>query len=73
MTGEMIRRPIKRIDRTFSFLDLCNFTAFTDQEGDVAAFDVVTAFRAVVRIESTALVLQRGAFVHQAWRTRFRL
>lgn len=49
MTGEMIRRPIKRIDRTFSFLDLCNFTAFTDREGDVAAFDVVTAFRAVVR------------------------
>ncbi len=49
MIEELPRRPIKRVDRTFAFLDLCGFTAFTDENGDAAAYDVVTGFRAAVR------------------------
>ncbi len=40
---------VKRVDRTFAFLDLCGFTAFTDQNGDADAYDVVAGFRAAVR------------------------
>ncbi|MDG2427908.1 MAG: adenylate/guanylate cyclase domain-containing protein [Acidimicrobiales bacterium] len=49
MSEVLPRRPIKRVDRTFAFLDLCGFTAFTDKNGDTAAYDVVTGFRAAVR------------------------
>ena len=45
----MPRRTVKRVDRTFAFLDLCGFTAFTDQNGDADAYDVVAGFRAAVR------------------------
>lgn len=39
----------KRIDRSFAFIDLCGFTAFTDHEGDDNAVDLLNAFRATVR------------------------
>lgn len=38
-----------RIDRSFAFIDLSGFTAFTDHEGDDRAVEVLTAFRTVVR------------------------
>ena len=49
MIEKLPRRPIKRVDRTFAFLDLCGFTAFTDENGDTAAYDVASAFRVVAR------------------------
>ena len=39
----------KRIDRSFAFIDLCGFTAYTDHEGDDEAVDILNAFRATVR------------------------
>ncbi len=38
-----------RVDRAFSFIDLCGFTRFTDEHGDQEAVDVLTRFRAAVR------------------------
>ena len=49
MPEALPRRTVKRVDRTFAFLDLCGFTAFTDQNGDADAYDVVAGFRAAVR------------------------
>lgn len=49
MAENLPRRSIKRVDRTFAFLDLCGFTEFTDRNGDEAAYDVVTGFRTAVR------------------------
>ena len=37
------------VDRTFAFLDLCGFTAFTEAEGAKQAVDVLGDFRACVR------------------------
>ncbi|MCB1015448.1 MAG: adenylate/guanylate cyclase domain-containing protein [Acidimicrobiales bacterium] len=37
------------VERTFAFLDLCGFTAFTEAEGAKRAVDVLTEFRACVR------------------------
>ena len=47
--GELPRRALKRVERTFAFLDLCGFTAYTDKEGDAAAYDVISSFRTAVR------------------------
>jgi class 3 adenylate cyclase len=38
-----------RTDRSFAFLDLCGFTAFTDVNGDDEAVHVLGLFRKVVR------------------------
>jgi adenylate cyclase len=38
-----------RVDRSFSFIDLCGFTRFTDAQGDEQAVDVLTRFRTAVR------------------------
>jgi class 3 adenylate cyclase len=47
--GELPRRALKRVERTFAFLDLCGFTAYTDEKGDAAAYDVISKFRTAVR------------------------
>ena len=47
--GELPRRALKRVERTFAFLDLCGFTAYTDEKGDAAAYDVISSFRTAVR------------------------
>src|SRR3954447_13341817 len=38
-----------RVERTFAFVDLCGFTAFTESEGDQRAVEVLADFRACVR------------------------
>jgi len=38
-----------RVDRSFSFLDLCGFTDFADSEGDEAAVEEARCLRQVVR------------------------
>jgi class 3 adenylate cyclase len=38
-----------RVDRTFAFVDLSGFTAYTDSEGDAEAVQVLSGFRAAVR------------------------
>ena len=38
-----------RVDRTFAFVDLSGFTAYTDTEGDAEAVAVLSGFRAAVR------------------------
>ena len=38
-----------RVDRTFAFVDLCGFTAFTEAHGDDEAVAVLTGFRGAVR------------------------
>lgn len=38
-----------RVERTFAFVDLSGFTAYTDSEGDGAAVAVLTQFRQRVR------------------------
>ena len=40
---------LRRVDRTFAFIDLSGFTAFTDAEGDGAAVRVLEDFRRIVR------------------------
>ena len=46
---EPIAGRATRVDRSFAFIDLSGFTAFTDHEGDDRAVEVLTAFRTVVR------------------------
>ena len=54
LTGE---NPYEsRVDRTFAFIDLSGFTAYTDAEGDGAAVAVLTVFRTRVR----AIAARRG-------------
>jgi class 3 adenylate cyclase len=38
-----------RVERTFAFVDLCGFTAFTEAQGDERAVAVLADFRACVR------------------------
>lgn len=45
-----------RVDRTFAFLDVCGFTAYTEAAGDDAAVAVLATVRGVVRAASE----QRG-------------
>ena len=40
---------LRRIDRTFAFIDLSGFTAFTEAEGDGSAVWVIEHFRRIVR------------------------
>jgi adenylate cyclase len=41
-----------RVRRTFAFLDLCGFTAFTDEYGDAEAVMVLGQLRRVLRAEA---------------------
>jgi adenylate cyclase len=41
--------PVTRVARTFGFLDISGFTAFTDQHGDAAAVACLAEFRVVIR------------------------
>jgi adenylate cyclase len=43
-----------RVDRTFAFIDLSGFTAYTDSEGDGKAVQVLSNFRSAVREISAA-------------------
>lgn len=47
---------LRRVDRTFAFIDLSGFTAFTAAEGDGAAVRVLEDFRRLVR----RVVARRG-------------
>jgi class 3 adenylate cyclase len=38
-----------RVERHFAFVDLCDFTRYTDAHGDEQSVSVLTAFRAAVR------------------------
>ncbi len=38
-----------RVERTFAFIDLCGFTAFTEAEGDERAVALLSDFRSCVR------------------------
>ena len=40
---------VMRVERTFGFVDISGFTAFTDEEGDASAVNVLASFRAVTR------------------------
>ena len=40
---------LRRIDRTFAFIDLSGFTAFNEKAGDEQAVDVLVQFRNAVR------------------------
>src|SRR2546422_9869034 len=41
-----------RVVRCFAFLDLCGFTAYTDERGDAAAVAVLARLRALLRAEA---------------------
>jgi class 3 adenylate cyclase len=41
-----------RVVRCFAFLDLCGFTAYTDEHGDGAAVAVLARLRALLRAEA---------------------
>ena len=43
-----------RVRRTFCFLDLCGFTAFTDEHGDSAAVSVLAQLRSILRARGEA-------------------
>lgn len=49
MLAEADADGVARVDRTFAFIDLSGFTAYTDQEGDAAAVSVLGIFRQAVR------------------------
>ena len=40
---------LRRVDRTFAFIDLSGFTAFNERAGDEQAVDVLVDFRNAVR------------------------
>ena len=40
---------VTRVERTFGFVDISGFTAFTDTEGDAASVSALAEFRMVVR------------------------
>jgi len=40
---------VTRVQRTFAFIDVSGFTAYTDREGDAAAVEVLETIRANVR------------------------
>lgn len=40
---------VTRVQRTFAFVDVCGFTAFTDREGDAAAVELLETMRGSIR------------------------
>lgn len=51
MTNPRIAPP--RLQRTFAFVDLCNFTDFSDEHGDDSAAEVLHLLRASLRQSAT--------------------
>jgi adenylate cyclase len=49
LTNDVAVRAGTRVERTFAFIDLSGFTSYTDTEGDAAAVQVLSGFRAAVR------------------------
>ena len=50
MSGEVVRvEGVTRVARTFAFIDVSGFTAFTDREGDAAAVGHLEAIRGSIR------------------------
>ncbi len=56
LTGTGVERPVpewveisQSLYRVFAFVDVCGFTAFTDQHGTHAAIEVLTRFRSAAR------------------------
>ena len=60
---DLPRRDLKRVERTFAFLDISGFTAYTDREGDAASYDVIRNFRNVVR----QVASERGCAWPSGW------
>lgn len=46
---------VTRVRRSFAFLDISGFTAFTEQQGDAASVNALAVFRLVVRDVSSHL------------------
>jgi adenylate cyclase len=44
-----VAKVVTRVERTFAFIDISRFTAYTDQRGDSAAVAALADFRIVVR------------------------
>ena len=40
---------VTRVQRTFAFVDVCGFTAYTDREGDAAAVELLESIRGNIR------------------------
>ena len=56
LTGTGVERPVpewvevsQSLHRVFAFVDICGFTAYTDQHGTHAAVELLTRFRSAVR------------------------
>lgn len=49
LTDQPTGDAVTRVHRVFAFVDLSGFTAFTAQQGDTAAVDLLADFRQVVR------------------------
>lgn len=50
MSAEIIRvEGVTRVPRTFAFIDVSGFTAFTDREGDAAAVNQLEEIRGCIR------------------------
>jgi len=50
VAGEISRiEGVTRVQRTFGFVDVSGFTAYTDRHGDAAAVEVLERVRAVIR------------------------
>lgn len=52
--GFAVSSSSHRVRRTFGFIDLCGFTAFSNMRGDDAAVTQLGAFRAIVRSVGSA-------------------
>lgn len=50
MSGDVVRvEGVTRVTRTFAFVDVSAFTAYTDREGDAAAVEQLETIRASIR------------------------
>ena len=54
MAEESVPSTTTRVERSFAFIDLSGFTAFTDSEGDDRAVAVLASFRSIVREVASA-------------------
>ena len=61
---DLPRRDLKRVERTFAFLDISGFTAYTDREGDAAAYDVIRNFRNAVRQVASERGVRTVSYTH---------
>ena len=47
--GVIALHDVTRVQRTFAFIDVCEFTRFTDSNGDARAVEVLAQIRAEIR------------------------